>query len=116
MFPFILGPLDIADKYSYNPIIRAKHWQDINYGNRECKGKIVRGICVFGVGDLSWLHQRPELFANKFHLTFHYLAFDCLEQRHRERTKLRDKVPFHIDFYKNIPTVRYSRKNGYFSS
>ncbi|KAK7484555.1 hypothetical protein BaRGS_00024187 [Batillaria attramentaria] len=45
-----------------------------------CKGKFVRGVCVFGVGDLPYLTQVPYLFANKFHYGFQPLAYDCLEE------------------------------------
>lgn len=106
-----IGPLDVADRYSDHPIIRAKNWLGL-YGNRTCHGKVVRGICVYGVRDTPWLAGRPELFANKFHLTYQYLGYDCLEELHRNRTKLKDNVPFDRAFYKNLPTVRYSRKNG----
>jgi len=52
------------------------------------------------------------MFANKFHLTYQHLGYDCLEELHRNRTKLKDNLPFDTSFYKNIPTVRYSRKDG----
>ena len=71
---------------------------------------MVRGICVFGIKDLRWLHQRPELFANKFHLTFQHVAYDCLEERHRNRTK--NPIKLDENLYKNLPTVLNSRKNG----
>ena len=45
-----------------------------------CHGKWVRGICIFGVGDLPWLHNRPELYANKLYADFQWLTYDCMEQ------------------------------------
>jgi hypothetical protein len=45
-----------------------------------CRGQWVREICIFGVGDLPWLHQRPELFVNKFYAEFEPLAYDCMEE------------------------------------
>ena len=74
----------------------------------------MRGICVFGLGDLYWLSKRKELFANKFYLTYEYLAYDCLEEQHRKRTKLRDQISEFFDeqYYKHLPTVLYSRKDG----
>ena len=101
----------MADTYAPEPIIRAKNWISY-YNNRQCWGKFVRGICVYGVRDLPWLHQRPELFANKFHLTYHYLAYDCLEERHRNRTQMKEQVPLDEALYRNLPTVKYSRKDG----
>lgn len=111
----ILGDFEEAEKYSLEPVTRAKHWQDVNYGSRECQGKVVRGICVYGVGDLPWLATRREIIANKFHLTFDYLALDCLEERHRNRTMkcIASVCPdFDADFYRNLPTVKYSQKDG----
>ena len=108
---FIPGPLDLADEYSVRPMVRAKHWVG-HYDNRECMGKVVRGICVYGVEDVPWLATRNEIFANKFHMTYQYLGYDCLEERHRKRTMMRDKVPFDRDYYLNLPTVKYSRKDG----
>ena len=110
----VAGPSDLATKYSLAPAVRAKHWQDENYIPRECQGQLVRGICVYGVGDLPWLAKRRELAANKFYLTFHYIALDCLEERHRNRTKLKDRVGAFLDedYYRGLPTVLYSRKDG----
>lgn len=108
----VLGPLNEADSYAPEPIIRAKNWLGL-YGNRECHGKEQRGICVYGVGDLPWLSSRRELFANKFQLTYEYLALDCLEERHRNRTiDRRTADDFDEQFYRGLPTVRHSRKNG----
>ena len=108
----ITGPEDVADNYSINQVARAKHWVMYNYGNRTCGGSVARGICIYGVGDAPWLATRRELFANKFHLLREYLAYDCLEERHRNRTMLRDRVAFDGDFYRNLPTVKYGRKDG----
>ncbi|KAL3876237.1 hypothetical protein ACJMK2_034107 [Sinanodonta woodiana] len=51
-----------------------------------CQGKYVRGVCVFGVGDLHNLVGREELFVNKFHLTYQQLALDCMEEWFYNRT------------------------------
>ena len=107
----LAGPQDLADQYAPHPIIRAKSWVG-HYNNRKCEGKYVRGICVYGIGDAPWLASRPELFANKFHSTFEYLGYDCLEERHRNRTMLKEKVEFHPEDYTELPTVKYSRKDG----
>ena len=105
------GPLDVAHEYSTHLAIRAKNWIGL-YDNRVCNGKVVRGICVYGVKDVPWLATRNELVANKFHMTYQYLGYDCLEERHRNRTRMGDKVPFDRQFYMDLPTAKYSRKDG----
>jgi len=47
-------------------------------------------ICIFGVGDLALMTNRPELFVNKFYIDYQPLVFDCIEQLHYRR--LRDEV------------------------
>ena len=114
-YHFISGNFEEIEVYSLEPVTRAKHWQDVNYVPRECQGKLVRGICVFGIGDVPWLATRREIIANKFHLTFDHYVMDCLEERHRNRTVsfVGSVSPdFDMEFYKNLPTVKYSRKNG----
>lgn len=112
MFKHCTGPLNVADEYCPEPIIRAKNWAGL-YGNRECGGRVLRGICVYGLPDAAWLAGRRELFANKFQLTFDYPLLDCLEERHRNRTRDRRPGPdFHESFYRRLPTVVYGRKNG----
>ncbi|KAK2150091.1 hypothetical protein LSH36_424g02095 [Paralvinella palmiformis] len=52
-----------------------------------CHGsKMVRGICILSVGDLQWLSNRWEMFANKFDIYFDHYALDCLEEALRNRT------------------------------
>ena len=47
----------------------------------------MREICIFGVGDLPWLYQRPELFVNKFYADeLEPLAYDCMEELIYNRT------------------------------
>jgi len=106
------GPLGVADAYSWEPVTRAKHWDGL-YGDRKCHGRWLRGICVYGLGDAAWLAGRRELFANKFNLTYDHLTLDCLEQRHRRRTAARRTADdFDAAFYRQLPTVVYSRKDG----
>lgn len=105
------GPLEAAENYSTHPIVRAKNWVGL-YDELPCSGKVLRGICVYGVRDAPQLAQRPELFANKFNLTFDYLGLDCLEERHRNRTMMRSRVPFDGQLYRRLPTVKHGRKDG----
>ncbi|KAK3608207.1 hypothetical protein CHS0354_039223 [Potamilus streckersoni] len=68
-----------------------------------CQGKYVRGVCVFGVGDLHELVAREELFVNKFHLTYQPLALDCLEEWLYNRTFNSEIVD--LDFYRKLPFI-----------
>lgn len=58
----------------------------VNWGNNVCHGKIVRQICINGVGDLHVITTKPQLFVNKFHLDYQYLALDCLEEWFSNKT------------------------------
>ncbi|KAL3876239.1 hypothetical protein ACJMK2_034109 [Sinanodonta woodiana] len=68
-----------------------------------CQGKYVRGVCVFGVGDLHELVGREELFVNKFHLTYQPLALDCMEEWLYNRTLNSEIVD--LDFYRKLPFI-----------
>lgn len=50
-----------------------------------CQGHHVREVCVFGVGDLTWLVQQHHLFANKFDVDNDAIAVLCLEKYLRQR-------------------------------
>jgi len=108
-----VGPVDLADHYSTHPVVRIKNWVGLYQPPLDCFGQVVRGICIYGVKDIVWLAKRPELFANKFRLTYQYLAMDCLEERHRKRTMLRDGTKFDTSYYRSLPTVLYGRKDGF---
>ena len=72
-------------------------------------GKIVRGLCIFGVGDLKLLGGRPEMFANKFHADFEPVAYDCMEERLHNRTReelVRGDVELNETFYKELAFVK----------
>ena len=76
-----------------------------SWGGRDpCQGKFVRGVCVFGVGDLSMLVKLPYLFANKFHRDFQPLALDCMEEWIYNRTF--EKNTLNLTYYKNLPFIR----------
>lgn len=51
-------------------------------GLQKCKGKFVRGVCVFGIGDLNRLVLKMALFSNKFYFNYQPLALQCLEEWH----------------------------------
>ncbi|KAG8011983.1 Beta-1 [Nibea albiflora] len=46
----------------------------------ECHGHHVRGICVYGAGDLQWMVEQHHLFANKFDTDRDPIAVYCLEK------------------------------------
>ncbi|UJR31089.1 hypothetical protein I4U23_018597 [Adineta vaga] len=74
----------------------------VNWGERNCYGRIIRGICVFGTVDLSTLFNRHELFANKFHLNADPIAYQCLEELILNRSKL--DLPLNdATFYRQMP-------------
>lgn len=92
---------------------RASIWSEeaaqVNWSEKkwECHGKWVRMVCIFGVGDLQWLYHRPELFFNKFHADFEWLAYDCMEELVHNRTMavLEGTVTFDPSYYLRLPFV-----------
>ena len=91
MFDEHLAILSLTNVGAVNPhqfrlLDRGKgiHWRwntrYKNWGQFPCHGKVVRRICINGLGDLRLITTRSELFVNKFHLEYQYLALDCLEQ------------------------------------
>ncbi|CAF0871365.1 unnamed protein product [Adineta ricciae] len=58
-----------------------------NWGEYQCHGTIIRGICVFGTADLPLLAGRHELIANKFYLKVDPIAYQCFEELLVNRSK-----------------------------
>lgn len=74
----------------------------VNWGERNCYGRIIRGICVFGTVDLPTLLNRHELIANKFHLNADPIAYQCLEELIINRSKV--DLPLNdATFYRQMP-------------
>jgi hypothetical protein len=74
----------------------------VNWGEQNCYGRIVRGICVFGTVDLPTLHNRRELIANKFHLNADSIVYQCLEELITNKSRVNlplDDAPF----YRQMP-------------
>ncbi|XP_075684548.1 N-acetyllactosaminide beta-1,6-N-acetylglucosaminyl-transferase-like isoform X1 [Rhinoderma darwinii] len=65
--------------------LRAIKWSD-DSSHDGCHGHYVRGVCVYGAGDLQWLYNSTSLFANKFELSSHPPTIECLELRIRRKT------------------------------
>ena len=72
--------------------------------DKDCGGKYVHYVCIFGVKDLPGLAVRPELFANKFYEDYQPVASDCMEEWINERTLHPPQL--NLTFYKNLPFVR----------
>ncbi|XP_068128646.1 beta-1,3-galactosyl-O-glycosyl-glycoprotein beta-1,6-N-acetylglucosaminyltransferase 3-like [Hyperolius riggenbachi] len=51
-----------------------------------CTGTHRRAVCVYGVGDLSWLIKQHHLFANKFDPEVDNIAIHCMEDYLRYKT------------------------------
>ncbi|KAL4229262.1 hypothetical protein ACF0H5_012302 [Mactra antiquata] len=77
-------------------LARYKLWRRGSERERFCTGKVVRDICVFGIGELQYLAYAKELFANKFYLDYKHYALDCMEELIYNRT--RDEYLGILDF------------------
>lgn len=74
-------------------------------GVNPCEGKYVRGVCVFGVGDLHSLTTKPHLFANKFYIDYQPYALDCMEEWHFNRTA-RGTKDLNVTYYQSLPFIK----------
>ncbi|XP_060071727.1 beta-1,3-galactosyl-O-glycosyl-glycoprotein beta-1,6-N-acetylglucosaminyltransferase-like [Ylistrum balloti] len=70
-------------------------------GVSACHGRFVRGVCVFGAGDLQELVSRKEMFANKFYYDYQPMALACMEEWLQNKTYA--GLPFETYYYKNLP-------------
>ena len=64
----------------------------------------MRGVCIFGVEDLTELVSKKELFVNKFYIDYQLLALDCLEEYIYNKSC--SSVPFETFYYQNLPFVK----------
>nr|XP_039263934.1 beta-1,3-galactosyl-O-glycosyl-glycoprotein beta-1,6-N-acetylglucosaminyltransferase 3-like [Styela clava] len=97
-FPQFPGSFPPHEKYDLNElqtITRIIKWGGLDKKvYPKCEGRFVRGICVFGCGDLAWLITQKHLFANKFEPDVDILAIHCLENWVRNRTIDHSKIYF----------------------
>ncbi|XP_063115936.1 N-acetyllactosaminide beta-1,6-N-acetylglucosaminyl-transferase isoform X2 [Cavia porcellus] len=84
---------------SWTGNLRAVKWIDMEDKHGGCHGHYVRGICIYGNGDLKWLMDSPCLFANKFELNTYPLTIECLELRLRERTLNQSETAIQPSWY-----------------
>lgn len=80
------------------------------WGRRDpCAGKLIHGVCVFGLGDLQHLVKLPYLFANKFHINYQPLTLSCMEEWFYNRTFEKDTL--NLTYYRNLPFI-YKKETG----
>ncbi|NXL10905.1 GNT2A transferase, partial [Mesembrinibis cayennensis] len=84
---------------SWEGDLKAVKWIDMEESHGGCHGHYVRGICVYGTGDLKWLFNSTCMFANKFELKTYPLTVECLELRHRQRTLSQSEVQVEASWY-----------------
>ncbi|KAK3589239.1 hypothetical protein CHS0354_008301 [Potamilus streckersoni] len=89
---------------------RIKIWSD-GHG-ADCHGKVVRDICIFGIGDLPLLKTKEEFIFNKFHWDFQSFTLDCIEELYFNTT--RDEYlgikDFNTSLYEKADIVKHRRK------
>lgn len=69
-----------------------------------CSGRYVRGVCVFGPGDLQTIVSRKEMFANKFNSRYKPISLNCLEEWIFNRTYNPPGI-FDTHFYRQLPFI-----------
>ncbi|XP_074064179.1 N-acetyllactosaminide beta-1,6-N-acetylglucosaminyl-transferase-like isoform X2 [Macrotis lagotis] len=84
---------------SWEGNLRAVKWRDMENENGGCHGHYVRDICIYGNGDLKWLYDSPNMFANKFELKTYPLTLECLELRLRERALNQSETSVQSSWY-----------------
>ncbi|XP_048204444.1 N-acetyllactosaminide beta-1,6-N-acetylglucosaminyl-transferase isoform X1 [Perognathus longimembris pacificus] len=84
---------------SWTGNLRAVKWMDMENKHGGCHGHYVHGICIYGNGDLKWLINSQNLFANKFELNTYPLTVECLELRLRERTLNQSETAIQPSWY-----------------
>ncbi|XP_040889630.1 beta-1,3-galactosyl-O-glycosyl-glycoprotein beta-1,6-N-acetylglucosaminyltransferase 7 [Toxotes jaculatrix] len=97
--------------------IRAIKWKDQEGRTHNgCKGRYVRDICIYGIGDLPWIINRNSMFANKFERNTFPEALDCLEQWHRNKVLSQATVPIDPSWLLAIQSNSSSSSNNSSSS
>lgn len=75
-----------------------------NWYPNSCHGRMVRGVCIFGVGDLPLLLEHREFFANKFYDDYEPLALECMAAWIRQK-EICPPV-FDSQYYRSLPFVK----------
>ncbi|XP_051986936.1 beta-1,3-galactosyl-O-glycosyl-glycoprotein beta-1,6-N-acetylglucosaminyltransferase 7 isoform X2 [Xyrauchen texanus] len=97
--------------------IRAIKWKDQEgTTHKGCKGRYVRDVCIFGIGDLPWVISKGSMFANKFESASFPEALDCLELWHRNKLLQQATVPiqpsWHLATLENDNSTLISTAGG----
>ena len=89
-------------------LARFKNRQRVSIYHFICRGKWVRGMCVYSHKDLPFLKTRKELFANKFHLYTFPVAYGCMEELmyNRTRDEFQRKITFDAGWYSSFDFVK----------
>lgn len=85
-------PVIKHDTSDFNAVARLVKWET-QEGSEDspeasyplCAGNHVRGVCVYGAGDVQWLLEQHHLFANKFDMYTDPIPVYCLEKYLREK-------------------------------
>lgn len=89
-YPYVPGsypPYEPYDRNELQTIVRIVKWAGLSKKvYPPCSGQIVRGICVYSVGDIPWLISQRHLFANKFNDKLDIYAVDCIDKWIRNAT------------------------------
>ncbi|NP_001098683.1 beta-1,3-galactosyl-O-glycosyl-glycoprotein beta-1,6-N-acetylglucosaminyltransferase isoform X1 [Ornithorhynchus anatinus] len=79
---------DVSDMHAVARFVKWHYFEgDVSKGAPypPCQGIHVRSVCVFGVGDLSWMLRKHHFFANKFDTDIDSYAVQCLEEYVRHK-------------------------------
>ncbi|XP_068000111.1 beta-1,3-galactosyl-O-glycosyl-glycoprotein beta-1,6-N-acetylglucosaminyltransferase 3 [Melanerpes formicivorus] len=92
--PGVPGAMPQSDKFQLsdmNALPRLVKWQYMEGDTSKgapyppCTGQHQRAVCIYGVGDVSWMLQQHHLLANKFDPQVDDAAIQCLEEHLRHR-------------------------------
>uniref|UniRef100_A0A3B4ZCA0 Glucosaminyl (N-acetyl) transferase 3, mucin type n=1 Tax=Stegastes partitus TaxID=144197 RepID=A0A3B4ZCA0_9TELE len=93
------------DMTDINAIARLVKWQghvgpkdSLDAVYPQCHGDYVRGICVYGAGDLQWMIAQHHLFANKFDINTDPIAIYCLEKYLRLKALAEEITAIHPSY------------------
>ena len=74
-------------KQDYIPLPRY-HFQQWHHRDRECRGKIRHGVCVFSLADLSTILRAGSIVINKVMTKKDVTIGECLRDSVRRRERL----------------------------
>ena len=85
-------------------ITRYKIWKG---SGTPCHGRILRGICSMGSGDIPGVIESHALFANKFHLEWEAVTLTCLQMWYKDKAENSHKSRLNLTYYYNLPYLKY---------